>query len=61
MPSGQNQFDIILMDFRMPEINGLELLYEAKKYLSSYKAVLIRHSPPVKFWKRESIMNFSTK
>ena len=36
-----NQFDIILMDFRMPEINGLELLYEAKKYLSSYKAVLI--------------------
>ena len=35
------QFDIILMDFRMQGINGLELLSEAKKNLSSYKAVLI--------------------
>lgn len=36
-----NEFDIILMDFRMQGLNGIELLREAKRLLPSYKAVLI--------------------
>lgn len=36
-----DQYDILLVDFRMEGIDGLALLSEAKKFLSSYKAVLI--------------------
>ena len=35
------QFDLVITDFRMQGINGLELLIEAKENLSSYKAILI--------------------
>ena len=35
------QYDIVLMDFRMNGINGVELLAEIKKNFTSYKAILI--------------------
>ena len=35
------KYDILLIDYKMPTISGRDFLVEAKKYLSSYKAVLI--------------------
>lgn len=36
-----SKYDLLLVDFRMPSMGGKDLLQEVKKYLVSYKAILI--------------------
>lgn len=37
----EQQIDVLITDIRMPEVDGLELINEAKKYQSSMKSIII--------------------
>src|ERR1700719_1830433 len=47
LASGNTTFDVILMDYRIPEMNGLEAAKIVRRYRPAIKIILATASPAV--------------
>ena len=50
----QRAFDLIIVDFRLPDINGMDVWSEAKQLQPNSKYILITACPPTDFPERSS-------